>query len=226
MLYFYILLLNILLFISCSKKSENDSQNNFINDIDGNSYKTIQIGNQVWMAENLKTTRYSNGDVINNISDSLSWQNLANGAWSFYDNNQNECGKLYNWYAIIDSRKICPSGWHIPSIEEFNELADQIGGSNLAGGKLKSVGTIQAGTGKWQSPNTNATDEYGFSGNPCGARRGNGEFHAKDYTLFLWTSTEYDSQEASYRFLNYNMEGLQAFWINKKNGFCARCIKD
>ncbi len=211
---------------SCSKNSENANLNNTITDIDGNSYQTVQIGNQIWMAENLKTSKYSNGDIINNVSDSLQWQNLTNGAWVYYNNNQDGCGKLYNWYAVMDSRNICPIGWHVPSIQEFNELANQIGGFSVSGGKLKSTGTIQSGTGLWEAPNTGATDEFGFSGNPCGSRRENGEFHGKGYALFLWTSTEYDSSKASYRFLNYNMEGLEAFWLDKKSGFCIRCIMD
>jgi len=137
-----------------------------VTDIDGNEYATIQIGTQVWMAENLRTTKYCNGDPIPNVTDSLQWVNLATGAWAHnnnYSQYENLYGKLYNWYAVDDSRNICPCNWHVPTDAEWTTLIDYLGGEGVAGGKMKSTGTQY-----WLSPNTDATNESGFSGLPGG----------------------------------------------------------
>ena len=111
-----------------------------VTDIDGNVYKTVKIGNQIWMAENLKTTRYANGDIIPNITDGKEWNNLKTGAWCFFKNEtkyNSIYGKLYNWYAVADSRNICPKGWHVPTDNEFRILINKFGGEKKAGIYLK-----------------------------------------------------------------------------------------
>lgn len=133
-------------------------------DVDGNIYQTVLIGAQRWMAENLNTSFYSNGDPIANINSS-NWQSLSIGAWTYYEDNptyETTFGKLYNRLAVQDPRGLCPSGWHVPSLEELNILISYLGGSEIAGGKLKSIS-------HWAEPNIGATNESGFSALPGGA---------------------------------------------------------
>jgi uncharacterized protein (TIGR02145 family) len=111
-------------------------------DQQGNVYKTIVIGTQEWMAENLKTSIYRNGEAIANVTDGNQWSGLTTGAWCYYENNsQYDCpyGKLYNWFAVSDSRKVCPTGWHVPTQGEWTTLTNYLGGESIAGGKMKST---------------------------------------------------------------------------------------
>ena len=138
-----------------------------VSDIDGNNYKTIIIGSQEWMSENLKTSRYNNGDSIPNIKDDLTWLNLTTGAFSYYGNdfsNNETYGKLYNFYTIVDSRGVCPTGWHVPTSNNNISALTNFLGSN-PGGKLKQTGNIY-----WGTPNVGATNQSGFSALPGGYR--------------------------------------------------------
>lgn len=149
-------------------------------DIDGNVYQIVTIGTQVWMAENLKVTHYRNGDVIPNVTDGPTWAGLTTGAYCEYDNNVASVatyGRLYNWYAAVDTRNIAPDGWHVPSDEEWKQLETYLGMSQAEadaiglrgsdeGGMLKETGTSH-----WDSPNTGATNESGFTALPGGHRR-------------------------------------------------------
>ncbi len=172
-------------------------------DIDGNTYQTVQIGTQVWMKENLKVSRYRNGDPIpTNLSNSA-WQAATTGAYAIYNNNaanDTTFGKLYNWYAVADSRNLCPAGWHVPSDAEWTTLEDYLGGGLVAGGKMKT-------TTDWQSPNTGATNESGFSGLPGGLRDGSGSYYNVGYFGYWWSSTELSTAGAWYRYLNYTNGG-------------------
>jgi uncharacterized protein (TIGR02145 family) len=168
-------------------------------DQQGNVYKTIVIGTQEWMAENLKTSIYRNGQPIATNLTNLEWQNTINtqiGAWSYSNNDsQYDCpyGKLYNWYAVADPRNVCPTGWHVPTDAEWSVLINYLdpnadGGnnfSNIAGGELKSTGLQY-----WLSPNQNATNESGFSGLPAGNRSSDGTFYNIGSYGFWWSSTE------------------------------------
>lgn len=132
----------------------------FVSDGSGITYSTIVIGEQEWMAENLRTTVYANGDPIPNITDNFQWSNLVNGAWAHFDNNNQydiPYGKLYNGYAVMDVRNVCPTGWHVPSETDWYELTTYLGGMFIAGGRLKSVDS------GWEIPNVEATNESGFS---------------------------------------------------------------
>ena len=136
-----------------------------VSDVDGNVYRTVIIGEQEWMAENLKTTTYDNGDPIPNIIESDEWSALATGAWCYYDNDEAYdavYAKLYNWYAVVDPRNLCPADWHVPSDDEWTALTDYLGGESEAGGKMKSNGTREAGTGLWKEPNAGATRSERF----------------------------------------------------------------
>ncbi|MBK8503768.1 MAG: fibrobacter succinogenes major paralogous domain-containing protein [Saprospiraceae bacterium] len=137
-----------------------------VTDIDGNLYRTIKIGTQEWMAENLRTTRYTNGEMISKVNNSTTWPNANYGAWCWYDTSSTyelPYGKLYNWYAVNDGRGLCPTGWHEPTDAEWTTLTDFLGGLSLAGGPMKA-----AGTAHWKTPNTGATNASGFSGLPGG----------------------------------------------------------
>ncbi|MEW5925574.1 MAG: FISUMP domain-containing protein, partial [Candidatus Zixiibacteriota bacterium] len=163
-------------------------------DIDGNVYHTIKIGSQWWMVENLRVTHYKNGDPIPNVTDNAEWGGLTTGAYCDYSNNAcyaDAFGRLYNWHAVSDERDIAPDGWHVPSDAEWQILIDYLGGSAVAGGKMK-----EAGFGHWTAPNTGATNECGFTGLPAGSRDDDGYFgYIYGYTD-IWSSTEYSSTSA------------------------------
>jgi uncharacterized protein (TIGR02145 family) len=194
-----------------------------VSDIDGNTYATIQIGKQVWMAENLRTARYRNGDPIPNVTGDRKWKGLSSGAWCHFRNDQKyelPYGKLYNWYAVVDRRGICPRGWHVPSDAEWTILINHLGGENMAGGKLKSR-TL------WDAPNTGATNGSGFTGHPGGYRSdGNGFFLYLGRYGYWWSASEIGTEYAWFRFLNYYNEGVSRYSNVKRNGFCLRCVRD
>jgi uncharacterized protein (TIGR02145 family) len=194
-----------------------------VTDIDGNTYATIQIGKQVWMAENLRTTRYRNGDPITNVTDKGMWGGLSSGAWCHYENDPKyevPYGKVYNWYTVKDPRKVCPTGWHVPTDAEWTVLTDYLGGG--AGGKMKSTGT-QYGF----SPKTGATNESGFSGLPGGYRSYNGGgFGVLGYVGLWWSASESGAEYAWNRGLSGNNADVARNYDGKRNGFSVRCLRD
>jgi uncharacterized protein (TIGR02145 family) len=203
-----------------------------VTDIDGNIYKTLIIGEQEWMVENLKTTRYNNGDPIPNVMDAAEWSTLTTGAWCYYNNdeaNDDIYGKLYNWYAVEDPHNLCPTGWHVPSDEEWTSLTDYLGGESVAGGKMKTRGTIEAGTGLWKHPNTEATNLSGFSGLPGGYRFGSGGFDFFGEMGLWWTPTMdtiRPERGAWGRYLTYNGGNVNRGHGPLQSGFCVRCVRD
>ena len=147
-------------------------QGQTVTDIDSNVYHTVTIGTQVWMVENLKTTRYNDGQEIPLVTDTVSWENLTSPGYSWFNNDtvfKKSYGALYNWYTV-NTGKLAPAGWHVPTLTEWNTLAAFLGGNTTAGGKMKSTGTIESDTGLWYSPNTNATNSSGFTAIPGGYR--------------------------------------------------------
>lgn len=199
-------------------------------DQDGNIYKTIKIGTQVWMAENLRAVHYQNGDPVEKVEKNTTWVNLTTGAYSNYNNTNNldtiaTYGRLYNWYAVNDSRKLSPKGWHIPTDEEWSTLINYLGGDSIAGGKMKEIGTAH-----WLKENVGATNECGLTAIPGGCRdNADGSFYAISYDLFWWSSTEDDAKFAWYRFLNNKLTSVEKFswYLGKKNsGFSVRCVKN
>ena len=148
----------------------------------------VTIGTQTWMQKNLNVSKYSDGTLIPQVTDGTQWANLTTGAWCYYNNttaNGATYGKLYNWFAVVGiydaasannpalRKKLAPTGWHVPTDAKWTQLTDCLGGESVAGGKMKSTGTIQAGTGLWDDPNTAATNESGFTGLPGGIRGAN-----------------------------------------------------
>ena len=204
-------------------------------DQEGNIYKTILIGTQEWMAENLKTSTYRNGDPITTNLTNSEWENTIDtqlGAWAYVNNGSlYECpyGKLYNFFAVADPRHICPTGWHEPTDAEWSELINYLdpnadGGNNynLAAAKLKSEGTQY-----WTSSNSSATNESGFSGLAIGTRDQYGQFFANygEYA-YWWTSSEFDSVSSWVRFLNSNTLNAIRNVGAKQAGNPLRCLRD
>lgn len=192
---------------------------------DGYTYTSIVLGNgQEWMAENLRTTKYCNGDIISNITDSTQWHILTTGAWVYYNNDsqyENPYGKLYNWYAVEDSRNVCPCGWHVPSDAEWLTLINYLGGESVAGGKMKSTGSQY-----WFSPNSSATNESGFLGLPGGGRYYNGMFDFIGENASWWSSTEAGQNNSLYRVIGYYGGTIGGHNLFKEYGQSVRCIKD
>ncbi|MBN2103812.1 fibrobacter succinogenes major paralogous domain-containing protein [bacterium] len=190
---------------------------------DGTTYKTVKIGNQWWMAENLKETQYRNSDVIPNVTDNTAWSGLSTGARCAYNNNESTAityGYLYNLYAVFDSRYLAPAGWHVPTNDEWTTLVNYLGGTSAAGGKMKETGTTH-----WNSPNTGATNESYFSALPGGSRNGySGSFELIGGYAFLWSS----SVEVLYRQLRYSSAGIS--WGGGVGfelfGYSVRLVKD
>ncbi len=194
-----------------------------ISDIDGNVYHAVTVGGAVWMVENLKVTRYRNGDPIPNVTDNTQWSNLTTGAYCDYNNTQSNSltyGKLYNWYAVTDSRNLCPTGWHIPSNNnELNNLIVYWGLGNATGGKLKETGTTH-----WQSPNTGATNIVGFTALPGGMRFPNYQGLGTDG--WWWTSSGGDVSSARFFSMSYIDDGMLYGYFYKTAGLSVRCVKD
>jgi len=192
---------------------------------DGYNYSSIVLGNgQEWMAENLRSSSYANGDPIPNITDNTIWSNLTTGAWEHYNYDSlydNPYGKLYNWYTVADPRNVCPTGWHVPSDAEWTVLSDYLGGEAVAGGKMKSTGTAY-----WLTPNTDATNESGFSSLPGGCRGFNGTFAYAGTHGWWWSSTEFDTDNAWGRALGHDGGSVGRCANYKASGFPVRCLRD
>jgi uncharacterized protein (TIGR02145 family) len=197
-----------------------------LHDIDGNVYKTMTIGTQEWMAENIKTTKYRNGDLIPTTIPAtldISGESSSEYQWAYDSNesNANDYGRLYTWYAVTDSRNVCPTGWHIPTDAEWTTLTTFLGGEEVAGGKLKETGTSH-----WTTPNTGATNETSFTALPTGYRDVSVLF--VDFSEFggWWSSTESTTTDAYCRYVAYNSATI--FWeiIGKHDGVGVRCTKD
>jgi uncharacterized protein (TIGR02145 family) len=219
--FFSLLLLLMLVLISCDEDDENT-----IKDGSNNSYETVTIGTQVWMAENLKTTKYNDGTEIPLITDKTDWYYMTTPAYCWHDNNsgnKNIYGGLYNWYTI-NTGKLCPKGWRIPTDNDWSTLMTFLGGDAIAGGKLKKTGTSH-----WTSPNTGATNESGFAALP-GSGRGqyfvDANFGPIGNGGYWWSSTSYNENSVWIRFIFYNSESVSKNTTNKTGGFSVRCIKD
>jgi uncharacterized protein (TIGR02145 family) len=195
-----------------------------VTDIDNNTYKTIKIGTQWWMAENLKVTHYRNGDAIPNVTDGYAWSNLTTGAYCEYNNDANivaTYGRLYNWHAAGDSRHIAPTGWHVPSDSEWQTLVDYLGGDSVAGGRMKETGIKH-----WMSANSGATNESGFCGLPGGYRSFDSHYYFMGASASIWSSNENSPYFALIRVLDYNSPAASRFSVYKSYGFSVRCVKD
>jgi len=196
-----------------------------LTDYDGNTYDTIQIGEQLWMAGNLRVTHYRNGTPIPNVTGNTEWGSLTTGARCYYDNDStlydSLYGALYNLYAVVDVNGLCPEGWHAPTNGEWNQIQSYLGGEAVAGGKMKEAGTLH-----WLAPNTGATNSSGFTGLPGGFRGMENTFGYLQENGIWWSSTTYNSSSSWSRYLWYMYAGIDANPTPKTLGLSVRCIKD
>ncbi len=218
------------LFIRCKKN------NLTVTDIDGNTYETIKICDQIWIAENLKVTHYRNGDIIQNVKEKLKWKNLNDGAYSWYDNDESNVdiyGLLYNWHAVDDSSGLTPIGWHVPTEEEWQKLEQCLGMSKSNVVKRSWRGINQGdkikenGLKHWQGDNVKATNESGFTALPGGFRDHSSNFYRKRSHATFWSATELENSNKAWGrelYSGYSTLG-RGYW-SKRKGFSVRCIKD
>ena len=212
-----------LLSLSISFKSIAQESTVIVKDVDGNVYKTVRIGTQTWMAENLKATKYNNGTPIPLVTTDTEWSNLSTPGYCWYLNDEatykNIYGALYNWYTV-NTKKLCPAGWHVPSDAEWTTLTTYLGGVSFAGGKLKETGLTH-----WASPNFEATNESGFTGLPGGLRYTDDSFVECGLFGGWWSSSKTSATTVwcvgvDYRYTNV----FQSPYV-KQCGFSVRCLK-
>jgi uncharacterized protein (TIGR02145 family) len=225
----------LLMFLLSSFMAATEAQT--VKDIDGNAYPVVTIGSQVWMAKNLQTTRYPDGTPIPLVDTITAWDVLDENSraycW-FGDeiNNKDTYGALYTWAAAMKGAEssdanpsgvqgVCPTGWHLPSNAEWEELERFLGGTDVAGGKMK-----EAGTTHWADPNTDATNESGFTGLPGGYRSNIGTFGRFASYGSWWNSDEYSETSAYYRLLNFGNTAIYKLHLSKEVGFSVRCVRD
>lgn len=229
----FILYLFLFLTISCNQKEDQPELDKLIIeygtvlDIDGNLYKTVKIGKQWWMAENLKVTKYRNGDPIPNISINSEWQNNSTGAYCNYNNDPsigNKSGRLYNWQAVREERKLAPSGWHIPSRDEWKTLIDYL--SNNGGCLAESMGWKSDEVENSSIKNNKCYNSSGFNAIKCGYRQANGLFvNERSYSNW-WSSTYFGDGLVWCRHINADDGGIFDAMQSAKYGFSVRCVKD
>lgn len=192
-----------------------------VKDVDNNVYNVVVIGKQGWMKENLKVTHYSDGIEIQNVTGTQEWASLTSGALCDYNNsatNGTAYGKLYNGFAV-ETGKLCPDGWRVPTSEDWTELRDFLGGRSVAGGKIK-----QAGTSHWKAPNEGATNSSDFTALPGGFRGPNGLFYMMS-EVALWWSSSSSSDKLPYWITTYtNPELVENNPVPETNGIAVRCI--
>ena len=196
---------------------------NGVTDIDGNNYPTTTYGSIEVMAENLKTSRFANGDFIPNVTDFSVWSNLSSGAWCNFSNdpaNDSVYGKLYNGFVVDDSRNVCPAGWHVLDQSEWNDIKNRVGAN--PGGAMKSTGLSY-----WQSPNTGATNTANFNGKGGGRRSSTLDFFNFNEDGRWWTATPANSVAVYEVILFYNNTSMTTSSAsNRKNGYAIRCAND
>lgn len=195
-------------------------------DIDGNAYKTIKIGEQTWMAENLRTTHYRNGDLISNITSNSQWVNLQTEAYSAYNNTEDldelaTFGLLYNWYAVSDPRNLAPEGWRVATQADWDALISELGGVNVAGSKLK-----EAGNTHW-NPGSSGNNSSGFTALPSGRRQyTDGTFINLNFNGFWWANTANGADFSFYYQLNFDSNTIIAANFLRSAGYAVRCVKE
>lgn len=207
-------LFTILAFLTLKSRAQT------VTDIDGNIYNTVAIGTQLWMKENLKVTHYNNGTPIPNVWDDNTWSNLTTGARAYYNYDSSIYepvhGALYNWYAVPN---LCPANWHVPTENDLIILIGYLGGTDSAGGKLKSV------TG-WNPPNAGATNSSGFMGKPGGDRYDSGPFNYIGFFGHWWASTPNGGNLRMAMLLSYDNAQAFKYYFNVHCGFLVRCVCD
>jgi uncharacterized protein (TIGR02145 family) len=191
-----------------------------VKDIDGNVYNTETIGTQIWIAENLKTTKYNDGIAKPLVTEDAAWGALTTPGYCWYNKdattNKSTYGALYNWYTV-NTNKLCPKGWHVSADAEWTILTSYLGGEGVAGGKLKETGTTH-----WEKPNNEATDQTGFITLPGGYRNNHGAFANSGFFGFWWSSTESVATAAWCRTIGCAGNDVLRIFSLKKNGYSVR----
>ncbi len=234
-----------IMFLGCDEHTTvEDLSSNFdsiantgtVTDIDGNTYQTVKIGSLLWISENLKTTRYRNGDPIISGLREFDVENTDSGACTVFPHSEVEginsdaemadaYGMLYNWYAVNDDRGLCPAGWEVPSDRQWKELENYLEGWGVAGGKMKSTRTSPEPHPRWQSPNTGASNTSNFSALPGGNRLSDGFADKIGKQGQWWSSTGFDERSALGRVIYFNNAFLGAKDYPKNMGLSIRCVK-
>ena len=215
-----------LLSLSISFKSIAQESTVIVKDVDGNVYKTVRIGTQTWMAENLKATKYNNGTPIPLVTTDTEWSNLSTPGYCWYLNDEatykNIYGALYNWYTV-NTKKLCPAGWHVPSDAEWTTLTTYLGGVSVAGEKLRETSTTH-----WNSPNPRTTNEYNFTALPGGLRDNKGAFRSIGSHGWWWSAQEFEvlSSAANCWFIYCKSPYMLLSADKKEFGLSIRCLKD
>lgn len=234
---FYLLI--TLLFISCNDNSDFQEADSIVTDIDGNVYETVILGNQVWLKQNLRTTHYRNGDPIKLSASESEWWTNAEGAYCYYKNQKSDSdtyGCLYNFYAVKDSRNICPEGWHVSTVAEWDTLVTFLikkkYGFNGDGADIaKSLATTYG----WYDKNTTSStvghqqelnNFSDFSAPPTGQRTLFCVYQDRGIISRFWTSNPYNSSNAFYESLSYNYSYLAKYFDDMNTGLPVRCVKD
>jgi uncharacterized protein (TIGR02145 family) len=206
---------------SCKKETPTPELTS-VADIDGNTYPVVKICGKFWMAENLKTTRYNDGAAIVTNLTNAQWGAATGGAFAIYDAdaaNNATYGKLYNWFAA-SSGKLAPTGWHVATEAEWNELVTCLEGSGVAGGKMKAVSTL------WDAPNAGAGNSSGFGGLPAGYRGTSGNYALKGRSAYFWGSDQRNTTQGEYLLLNADFASTAVNGATKQFGYSVRCVKD
>lgn len=216
---------------SCSKE---DDDQQIVKDIDGNLYHTVQIGTQVWMLENLQTTRYRNGDSIPTVNDNIEWSKLSTGGLCIYENradNNYLYGRLYNWFAVNDPRNIAPKGWHVPTDAEWSTLENYaVSHPGISGSEAKALAAMTNWT-KFTEVNVVGNDllknnSLGFTALPGGNRYADGKNDDIGEVGCWWSSTEGDENSAWSRGIYCYYATVSRNFDKKQSGLSVRCIKD
>lgn len=222
--YLILLPLLVLAVLTGCSKADPEPTVNFgkVTDFEGNEYKTVDIGNQTWMAQNLRSIKFNDGTAIPYVTDKPTWSNLVTPAYSYYLDDstsyKQNFGGLYNWYTV-QTGKLCPTGWHVPSAAEWTELGSTLGVDSLAGGKLKEMVL-------WYSPNLYATNSTGFTALPSGYRYYNGSYNNSGVSFSAWASDQYSTREAKFFYLKYDSGAMAQTYIDKEFGLSVRCVKN
>jgi uncharacterized protein (TIGR02145 family) len=209
----------ISIFLIACEKEKDDPET--VKDIDGNTYHTVIIGSQTWLIENLSTTRFNDGTAILLVTENSAWEGLNSPGYCWYNNvsdNKEPYGALYNWHTV-NTGKLCPTGWHVPTRVEWSELLNYLGGDSIAGGKLKEQGNVH-----WAFPNYGATNESEFTALPGGARFYQSQF--MNLNGFWWSSTENNTTAAWRMAIEYGDTHVYSYFWSKKYGLSVRCLLD
>ena len=229
-----------IIFLHISFESIAQVSSESVKDIDGNVYKTVEIGTQTWMVENLKTTKYRNGDLIGTTSPAtldISLETMPKYQWAYdgHESNVAIYGRLYTWYAITDSRNVCPTGWHVPSSAEWTTLTDYLTNNGYGyEGSGRDIGKSMAATSGWTAYGTRgnvgndqaSNNSSGFTALPSGYRNNDGAYSNFGFSGHWWSSSEDSTTYAIGRNVYFNASSIVIHYVDKRTGFSVRCLKD